>query len=299
MSREPDPAADAPDEEHWRRRPLVLSVVAGRRLGETFLVPGRQVTVGRAKGSDILIPDHGISRVHVALRRDDLGNAQLTDLESTNGTWVEGKRVRRHTVRDGDRVQVGNNTVLELHYLADSDEARAYMDYQRAIRDPGTGAFAKPYLLDRLGQALVDARRGSGEVALMLLGADPQEALTADSAGAWQHLGRPLAELLTRRLRHADLLALYRRWNFAVLVRGVRPGQARRIAERLLRAVREGPLPTEGPAPPLTLSAGIATYRQGDGQDPSQLLLEAEGQLLDAQTSGGDTIRGAPAPPPS
>jgi pSer/pThr/pTyr-binding forkhead associated (FHA) protein len=77
----------------------------GGRL--TFRVsPGAIKTVGRATQADFVLDAALVSRLHCRLEADDEA-LQVVDLESTNGTFVNDKRVTRATLVSGDRLRVG------------------------------------------------------------------------------------------------------------------------------------------------------------------------------------------------
>ena len=72
-----------------------------------------EVTVGRAPGCGVSLPDSTVSQLHARVFRRD-GRLYIEDLGSTNGTWVNRVRVGAPAVlKRGDRVQVGS-TVLEV-----------------------------------------------------------------------------------------------------------------------------------------------------------------------------------------
>jgi hypothetical protein len=75
---------------------------------------GAELVVGR-EGVALTLPDLEVSRRHAVLRTDD-GAVWLEDLESANGTWVNGRRIAARTrLADGDLVRLGHTTVrLEL-----------------------------------------------------------------------------------------------------------------------------------------------------------------------------------------
>ena len=76
-----------------RSGPLAsLALMAGPRYGEELPVPTPVVTVGRAAGCDVVVDDDSVSDRHARLEYD-LGGWNITDLESTNGTAVEGVRL--------------------------------------------------------------------------------------------------------------------------------------------------------------------------------------------------------------
>ncbi len=89
----------------------VLRVVEGPGAGAYLVLRGPRYTVGRGKGCDLVLPDPRVSREHARLERGPEGT-EVVDLGSTNGTFVNGQRVRRRRLRHGDRLQVGG-AVLE------------------------------------------------------------------------------------------------------------------------------------------------------------------------------------------
>ena len=71
---------------------------------------GRRVRLGRQADNDLVVTDPGVSRHHAEVT-NERGTCTLRDLGSTNGTVVNGARVREHALRDGDRIQLGSSVV--------------------------------------------------------------------------------------------------------------------------------------------------------------------------------------------
>jgi pSer/pThr/pTyr-binding forkhead associated (FHA) protein len=69
-----------------------LALMAGPRYGEELPVPSPIVTVGRAAGCDVVVDDDSVSAQHARLEYD-LGAWRITDLQSINGTAVEGVKL--------------------------------------------------------------------------------------------------------------------------------------------------------------------------------------------------------------
>ena len=78
--------------------------------GERFALDETLVTVGRMSDCNIVLADPNVSRNHAEIRPDG-DSWRVTDLGSTNGTKVNGVRVRDHVLRDGDEVAFGNTVV--------------------------------------------------------------------------------------------------------------------------------------------------------------------------------------------
>ena len=81
-----------------------------------FTLPGDAETIGRESKNDIVIPDINVSRVHAEIRQDESGAWILTDLGSTNGTFVNGRQIKSAALSDADRIIVGT-TNLEFQLI--------------------------------------------------------------------------------------------------------------------------------------------------------------------------------------
>lgn len=84
----------------------VLIVSKGPQLGERFFIEQPVLTVGRDPEADIFLNDMTVSRSHARFEVGD-GGLCVTDLESLNGTYVNGTCVERAVLSSGDVVQIG------------------------------------------------------------------------------------------------------------------------------------------------------------------------------------------------
>ncbi len=76
---------------------------------EVVHVLGRKTTVGRTPDNDLQIDAKFISRNHAVILAGP-NHTIIEDLNSTNGIAVNGKRITRHTLRDGDNLAIGKTT---------------------------------------------------------------------------------------------------------------------------------------------------------------------------------------------
>jgi S-DNA-T family DNA segregation ATPase FtsK/SpoIIIE len=85
----------------------VLRTAENAEFPFTFrILPGNIKTVGRAAGADFIVDAPLVSRLHCRLTAG-AAELEVIDLESTNGTFVNGERVDRARLRRGDRLGVG------------------------------------------------------------------------------------------------------------------------------------------------------------------------------------------------
>ncbi|MFL6654184.1 MAG: FHA domain-containing protein [Sulfurifustis sp.] len=84
----------------------------GKVIGETNLRLGR-MTIGRRAG-DIPLDDPAVSSMHAQIETVAGGQATIYDLNSTNGTFVDGKRVKTHELIDKQTIVIGEHALLYL-----------------------------------------------------------------------------------------------------------------------------------------------------------------------------------------
>jgi len=97
----------------------ILRTITDTEAEQTFrILPGGVRTLGRAAGADFIVDAALVSRVHCRLTALPGGQLEVRDLESTNGTFVNGNRVDVAHLASGDKLQVGR---VELVALRDAE----------------------------------------------------------------------------------------------------------------------------------------------------------------------------------
>lgn len=88
-----------------------FNVLDGSDAGRSFCSLSTPVTIGREEGNVVRLNDERVSRFHVKVQEDQ-GHVVLTDLESTNGTRVNGESVRVALLRPGDQIRIGGTLLV-------------------------------------------------------------------------------------------------------------------------------------------------------------------------------------------
>ncbi|MHC4958338.1 MAG: sigma 54-interacting transcriptional regulator [Planctomycetota bacterium] len=83
-----------------------LLVLGGPEALKRFAIETDQIVIGRGESADVTVADRNASARHCRIERTG-GGFRISDLESQNGTWINGKRVRRKPLRAGDVIAVG------------------------------------------------------------------------------------------------------------------------------------------------------------------------------------------------
>ena len=102
--------------------PWTLRFISGKYQGGEFpLRPNREIVIGRSSDLDMVLVEDMVSRKHAKIVTDGKV-VSIQDLGSTNGTFVNGEKVRNVQLKDGDRILVGTS-IIKL--VAGSGEVRA------------------------------------------------------------------------------------------------------------------------------------------------------------------------------
>jgi pSer/pThr/pTyr-binding forkhead associated (FHA) protein len=96
--------------------------------------PVRVLRIGRAPDNDLVLADTGISRYHAELRDPGGGTYEITDLQSRNGTFVNGERISSATVTEQDIIGIGRAAFRIV-----AGELRELVDEERISSATGTG----------------------------------------------------------------------------------------------------------------------------------------------------------------
>jgi len=98
-----------------------LIAISGPRKGSTFNLTEAETAVGRDPANRVVVPDQALSRRHCVIQRNG-DRLKLVDLESRNGSFVNGVPVREHWLEHGDQIEIGESV---LFFLLRDEEAAA------------------------------------------------------------------------------------------------------------------------------------------------------------------------------
>jgi pSer/pThr/pTyr-binding forkhead associated (FHA) protein len=88
-----------------------LRFISGKYQGGEFpLRPNREIIIGRSSDLDMVLVEDMVSRKHAKITTDD-HVVTIQDLGSTNGTFVNGEKVRKADLKDGDRILIGTSII--------------------------------------------------------------------------------------------------------------------------------------------------------------------------------------------
>ncbi|HUB09326.1 MAG TPA: GGDEF domain-containing protein [Myxococcales bacterium] len=277
--------------ESGKNQTACLIVISGKAVGKMFKLDGPEMIIGRGQDCQIQLEDDGVSRKHAKVTQSPEGTIRLVDLASTNGTWCDGTKIDTHVLKDGEKVQIGNSTILKFSYQDDLDEAFQRQLYESATRDGLTKLYNKKFFSDRMRAEFSYAVRHQTPLTLVMLDIDFFKKIN-DTFGhlAGDFVLAKLAQVLVETLRGEDIVARYGGEEFGMILRECPAEDGRQLAERVRRRVETTVFDFNGVKIPVTLSLGYATLISGNYQFPEALLEAADENLYKAKRGGRNRV---------
>ena len=258
-----------------------------------WLSADKELKIGRAPENDVCIRDQSVSQRHARVVMTTAGAVFVEDLGSTNGTYVNGEKVVRHALWDGDKVHIGPRHMLKFCYQVDAEPEAAVSGEADANRDALTGVYARQYLLMRIDRDFIKAKMRHQDLALLMFDVDSfEEIKETHGAGAGDMVLREVAKVVSSVLRREDIFARYENHTFAVRLRNLTEAEVVVLAQRIGRVVKYHPFLHEGKNIRVTVSLGIGTITS-NMKNAMDLISEVQAYLEKAKCAGRDTINGS------
>jgi diguanylate cyclase (GGDEF)-like protein len=266
----------------------VVKILSGHEAGRVHLMTGDELVVGRAANCDLRIDDSSLSRQHCRIRKTN-GVYFVEDLESRNGTQVDGMRIKAPVrLEDGALIQLAATTIIMFSHQEDLEVQAEQRLYASAVLDPLTGLHNRRHLDARLKSEFAFANRHGTPLSVLLIDIDHFKKVN-DTYG---HLGgdaalKALAERLQRTVRIEDIAARYGGEEFAVVARGIEGAGAMLFAERIREKVGLIQVSHEEDLIKFTISVGVVTMtRERIFDSIASLLKAADDALYKAKETG-------------
>jgi two-component system, cell cycle response regulator len=275
------------------RRVPTLTALAGSQAGNTMRLSEQAFSIGRDRSCELFCSDSGVSRIHATIEQNSSGQFVIRDRESTNGTFVNGHRIRESTLADGDTIHLGPIAVVHLSHITEAEFELRRQQYEESIRDPLTGLYNRRFLLMSLQSDIAHSVRFRDELSFVLFDIDRFKHVN-DTFGhpAGDTVLRKLAVAIANQLRQEDLFARYGGEEFAVILRGLDGPQAVAFCERVRSLVSKIPMTDDEPELKITISLGVAAFDLQSDQRPEDLIALADKRLYEAKQSGRNRTMG-------
>ncbi len=273
---------------------IVISAKNAAMVGKMLKLEKSEFTMGRAPETSLQVEDDGVSRKHCKINQSPNGDYQLVDLGSTNGTFLNGIKVNVASLQDGDKIQIGANTVVKFSLQDQLEEAYQKSIYESATRDGLTKIFNKKYFLDTLRKEFAYCLRHRVPLSLVMFDIDHFKKIN-DTYGhpAGDYVLQRVAQKIAETVRQEDLFARYGGEEFALMLRESAADKGLRCAERCRRAVDVAEFVFNGTPIKVTISLGVATLFDSDFAQPDDLIAAADKYLYRAKRAGRNRVDAA------
>ncbi|MFP5261443.1 MAG: diguanylate cyclase [Blastocatellia bacterium] len=276
------------------KRP-VLVVLQGQSLGQTVQLDKGRTIIGRGTQADLVLRDEIASRQHAEIIRlgveDGLVEYYVNDLDSTNGTFLNGSKVTsQQLLEDGDKIKIGNH----LMKFAMLDEFEAEFQerlHQMTQHDELTGLRSRRSLFADLDREISQAGRSANPqpVSVIMMDLDFFKRVN-DGRGhlIGSHTIRETGRIIRDVVGGADLAARYGGEEYLAYVRGGRE-RGLEVAEKIRTTVEAHPFPASTTdltqTMHVTISLGVSSFPE-DGKEALDLVQKADQALFRAKLSG-------------
>lgn len=271
-----------------------LLMISGVQLGRSFPLVRDEFLIGRALTCDLPVEDDLVSRHHCKIIKKSTG-VELSDLKSTNGTLVNGKKIEgTRLLAEGDQIQVGTNTILKFAMKAEVEANFFGKLFDAATRDFLTNTYNKKFFIERLRDEFSFAQRHQRNLSILVIDIDHFKKVN-DTHG---HLAgdialKKVAHHLLTHTRKDDVVSRFGGEEFVVLMRDVNIEQARHLAEQLRNGISEIEMKSDKQSFKVTVSVGVANLNAENSNQFAKfdgLIANADEKLYEAKNSGRNRV---------
>ena len=266
-----------------------LVIIYGGELGHRIPLGDEPVECGRSQNVAIPIEDDAASRKHARIRRHG-DTFVVTDLGSTNGTYVNDLLVHERPLCDGDQIKIGR-TIFK--FIQGSDIELLYHEqiYRVMTYDGLTQVCNRRTFDATLERELSRAKRYGRLLSLIVFDIDHFKRIN-DVHGhvAGDAILRQVAGVVSANVRREDTVARTGGEEFAVLAPEVPHAGAQGMAEKLRAMVEATPCRFEGNLIPVTASFGVASFDGDPDLTASGLYELADQRLYAAKRAGRNRV---------
>jgi len=272
--------------------------------GELIAVPipleREEVILGRALAADVRVNDTKVSRKHAKITVKETGRIGfsdyvLTDLNSRNGTFLNGRKIKSETLHNGDKILLGEH-ILRFDLLDEIDREYQKQIHRLISHDDLTGLLSSRSFFSELRREAARAKAENRPFCVLMMDLDYFKTVN-DTYG---HLtgSRTLEELATciiKNMRSGDAAARFGGEEFAAFLLDARLPQAIVAAERIRAEVERFSFSVVKKGAPkrkhkITISIGISAFPE-DSNDPIELVEMADSALYRAKHEGRIRVR--------
>ncbi|MEO0254715.1 MAG: GGDEF domain-containing protein [candidate division WOR-3 bacterium] len=274
-----------------------LIIKKGEEILKIFPIKKNEILIGRNPENDLVLDDSLVSRKHckIFLKEDSIF---IEDLGSTNGTFLNGQRIKRERLKIGDEIGVGIynlifttqeitldestkqilNVSKRLYYIAKEEREKILKLEEMALRDELTGLFTRRAFYQKIKEVLLKAE----EIFILFIDIDNFKRFN-DIYG--HDTGDSLLVFISRILRELEDRGFVIRWGgeeFLIILPDFKKEEVIKIAEDILNKTRESSQKEIGER--VTVSIGISSCKEKENIE--ECIKRADKALFSAKNKG-------------
>ena len=272
-------------------KPACLIAIAGEITGSLFDLGQDKITIGRGTSCQISLNFNGISRNHCEIIKRDK-DFFITDLNSSNGTSINGQKITNPIkLKKEDNIQIGT---FILKFVPEGDpERETYEKLQQDANTDGlTGAYNKTYCMKALDLEMKKSLVSGYPLSLVILDLDHFKKLN-DTYGhdAGDFVLKNVSKLIQDKIKSIEgtIFARYGGEEFVLLCPNTAIKNAFEISETIRGDIEKTPFKYDGHDIKITVSIGIADYRQGV-KTSKDLFKRADEAVYQSKNSGRNQV---------
>lgn len=268
---------------------LVLIYPNGAELGKRYELDGNEIIIGRGSDCSIQLDRDSVSRKHAKLIRAGR-KWQVTDLGSTNGSYVNDAPITQCQLRDGDQLKIGN-TIFK--FLVGGNVESSYHEeiYRMTIMDGLTQAYNKRYFVEMLEREISRVARHHRPLTLLLFDIDHFKKIN-DQYGhlTGDYVLLELGRRIRARVRKEEIFARYGGEEFALILPETDRDDGMKVGEDIRKLIANETFEFDGDKLNVTISVGVCAT--AEELAPEAFIKSVDEQLYQAKKSGRNRVSG-------
>ncbi len=249
----------------FEKKVPVLTCLSGNQVGRRIMLAEDRITFGRSSEATILLRDSLVSRLHLAVDFDRVHhNYVISDLGSSNGSFLNGIRIAEATLKDLDKILIGNtmlrfgwSDMFDLQYQAEIDNLLNIDDL--------TGLIVKRRFDEELNRYFAVALSKGTDLAMIMIDIDGVKQINdtyGHSFGAYTIA--QTGKLIKTIIEHKGLASRFGGDEFMVFIPNIDMEGAQQVAETVRQQVEAHDFEMEDVTLHPTVSIGVSNLKIDD-----------------------------------
>src|SRR5215213_6423078 len=285
--------------QHLDIKPALV-FLTGDLIAVPIPVDREEVLLGRAIEADVRVNDSKVSRLQAKITsifdpESNRADFVLTDLDSRNGTFLNGRRIQESVLQNGDKIMIGEH-ILRFEFLDEIDREYHRQIHRLLSHDDLTGLLSSRSFFSELRRESARAKQENRPFCVLMMDVD----FFKNVNDTYGHLtgSKTLEEIgycITQNLRSGDVAARFGGEEFAAFLLHAEIGQGLVAAERIRSEIekQEFTVIRQGKSSEakhhVTISIGVASFPD-DSSDVIELVEMADSALYRAKREGRNRI---------